>query len=191
MRKPASKHTAPKPSEQDWAIAEEKFLRLEGRRRKMDADMRKAAIKRLGAKTVALIDTGWAAGFWDGEGHSSSRERNGEFHCSLDQEDRVSLERLQSAVGAGQISRLKRRLSANGKMQFIYTFRITNQPDLERLWSVIGLHLGPAKAEQFARAMSVPIATILRKEKEMPEGTRSVVVHSRKRRPDSSANDAP
>jgi len=186
MRKPAATRPVREPSEDEWKVAQEEFLRKEARRRKIEGDRRKAAMKRLGAEKLTPAEIGWAAGFWDGEGHCNARERNGEFHCSLDQEDRVLLERLEAAVGVGQISPIKRRLSANGKMQFIYTYRITNQPDLERLWTAIGIHLGPAKAEQFARAMSVPIHTILRKEKPMPEGIRSAVVRARARRSESN-----
>lgn len=176
----SAKRVTMKPSEEEWQLAQKAFLRLEDRRRKTEATWRKAALKQIGT-AFSSIELGWAAGFWDGEGHVSARERNGEFDCSLDQADRVLLERLQSALGGiGRISPIKRRLSAKGKMQFIYTFKITNQRDLQKAWLAIGLPLGPQKRDQFARALSVPLATLMRKDKMLPEGTKSATATGRR-----------
>lgn len=182
MTKFTNKRAAQTPAEDEWQLAYKAFLRLEDRRRKAESVWRRAAMKRLGPAVFSMVELGWAAGFWDGEGHVSARERNGEFDCSLDQADRVPLERLQSALGVGRISPVKRRLSAKGKMQFLYTFRITNQRDLQRAWLAMGLHLGSAKRDQFASALSVPLVTLMRKEKTLPNGTKSVTATGQRRR---------
>ncbi|UGX93510.1 LAGLIDADG family homing endonuclease [Bradyrhizobium barranii subsp. barranii] len=172
---------AHQPSEAEWQLAQNNFLQREDRRRRAEARWRGAASKRLGPEAYALVELGWAAGFWDGEGHGSASQRGGEFNCSLDQEDRVLLERLQSALGGiGKISKLRRRRSKGGKLQFIYTYRISNQRDLESVWLLIGLHLGPAKRDQFARTLSVPIVTLLRNEKALPKTVTSATVGRRK-----------
>lgn len=169
------------PSEAEWQLAESDFLRREDRRRRAETRWRGAAIKRLSPETYALVELGWAAGFWDGEGHGSASQRGGEFNCSLDQDDRVLLERLQTALGGiGRISKLKRRRSKAGKLQFIYTYRITNQRDLESVWLSIGLYLGSTKRDQFARTLSVPIVTLLRNEKALPTTVASATVGKRK-----------
>jgi len=164
-----------------WLAFERQESEKEKRRRQMEMQWREATAKKYDAEVLATADTAWAAGFWDGEGHGSVREqRNGEFNCSVDQQDRINLERFQNALdGLGRIGPRRRRKSKTGKRQLIYTWAVTNQPDVTKLWNAIGSFLTTAKRDQFARVLAVPIVTKLQHDKPLPE---NVKVYEPKRR---------
>lgn len=135
-----------------------------------------------------LIERAWAAGFFDGEGHVSAGTNGGEFNCEIDQVDQVHLERFQAAVGgAGTIK--DRKWNQKGKEQPRSRWKVTNQQDLTAVWNKIGLFLSPAKQTGFAQALTVPLTTLLRQEKPLPNGAISVDISLRKSPADTDDAD--
>jgi hypothetical protein len=126
----------------------------------------------------------WAAGFFDGEGHVAATD-NG-FDCSIDQitEDLINLVRFRNAVGTGRLSPLKDRQKENHRPQSRWL--VTNQGDLQKVFEAIGPFLNPAKVngravqnkavanpprDGFARALALPIRTVLSRDGSLPEGS--------------------
>jgi hypothetical protein len=54
--------------------------------------------------TPSMIDWGYVAGFFDGEGNLHRDKRKSTTHLRIDNTSLVALEHIQSFVGCGQIS---------------------------------------------------------------------------------------
>jgi hypothetical protein len=135
-----------------------------------------AARKRYGSKEFELIERAWAAGLFDGEGHVSVRANRSSIRCEVQQirANRFVLERFMRIVGVGKIKDLPQR--AKGNHQPACSWSVSNQADLLRVWEAIGHFLCSAKRDQFSRAMSVPIRTILNRDGELPAGMTAATV---------------
>jgi hypothetical protein len=109
----------------------------------------------------------WAAGFFDGEGHTSV---NNYDYVKVDvaQVDRVSLERLREATGVGIIS--GPFTPKKGRPYFVY--RIHGYERVQYFIAVLWPWLGPEKRAQ-ARAALLRDRPIKRRRSTLPEGAQA------------------
>jgi hypothetical protein len=156
------------------AIEQRRREKDDGHRRELESHSRVHRERHFGSDAIAQIERGWAAGFFDGEGHASARLAGGEFDCSVDQVDVINLERFQRIVGAGKITPITR--TKNMRKEHLHRWKVTNQADLNKVWDSIGLLLTPAKQLQLTRAQSVPIRSALENEKSLPPGAISAEI---------------
>ncbi|WP_315742427.1 MULTISPECIES: hypothetical protein [unclassified Bradyrhizobium] len=135
-----------------------------------------AAKKRYGADQFELAERAWAAGLFDGEGYASARSTQASFHCEIQQlrDNRFVLERFRRVVGVGEIRDLQQRANKNHRPASAWS--VTSQSDLLQVWRIIGDFLCKAKRDQFASALSVPIRTMLDRDRVLPDGLISAEV---------------
>ncbi len=157
---------------------------------KIETYRRASLEKEYGTKVFSLIERSWAAGLFDGEGHASAGKNNGHFSCTIEQSliNKEVLERFKAAVGAGKILERKHRKRGNEKPTCQWA--VTNQKDLAIVAGKIGKFLSKAKQDQLARALSVPVRTLLEKDCPLPGNFTAVEPLSKKRatRSKDSAN---
>ena len=163
---------------------------------------RKAVLKHFGSEIATLIERGWAAGFFDGEGSTSVRERGG-VSCSIEQtisgekqsplrdtsnsvKGLLNLERFHRIVGgAGRIKKRKHR--RRGAEQATCQWIATSQESVNAVAKVIGPFLGPEKQRQFSRALIRSVQTALAHDRALPGlVVASVTVHRKKRSPEGA-----
>lgn len=96
-------------------------------------------------------DLAWAAGFYDGEGHTRARNRSGRHHVviSISQKDRRVLDKFVQVVGYGKVFG---PYIKNGGV--CYQYMVQRSEDacvvLDALWP----HLGDMKREQAILAVA-------------------------------------
>lgn len=96
----------------------------------------------------------WAAGFWDGEGHTSGRFRQDKgrtIHAMVDQIHKETLERFQRAVGFGSV--LGPYKFSNPRWSDRYRWETSNFKDCRRLFALLEPFLCEPKRRQFENAI--------------------------------------
>lgn len=127
---------------------------------------RTSAASKLDADAIDLIEKAWAAGFFDGEGHTSSTLPDDiassylGINLSIDQgygePGRANLLRFQKAVGGvGSVVKLK-----SGE----HRWAVGSEEGADAVWAAIGPHLGLAKFIQFREVLQVAAIRALRTE---------------------------
>lgn len=161
--------------------------------RDIDQQWSKARAKKFGSvhpSVPELSERAWAAGFFDGEGSVSGEQGKGVW-CSIEQTvsgarlkdseghrdtrsigGELSLERFRRIVGVGEI---RDRSGIRGEeYQPTKIWRTTSQEDVSRVYAVIGEFIGPAKRQQFAAALRIPVETALKHDNQLPKGYLSI-----------------
>lgn len=118
------------------------------------------------SEAIELVERGWAAGFFDGEGHASARTPDDvltggptitveidQGYGDLGRENLLRFQRAVRGVGA-----LKER--ATGE----HRWRATSEEDVETVWAAIGPFLGLAKFIQLREVLQVAAVRSLRTE---------------------------
>lgn len=101
----------------------------------------------------------WAAGFFDGEGHTGSGSyRNGQgrqtrnLYISVAQTDRRVLDRFHRAVGG--VGAVMGPYTRDGNRQQVWHYRATGFPQVMAVLGMIGPFLGEVKITQAADAVT-------------------------------------
>ncbi len=173
--------------------------RDEGRRatdeRIIEQSWRKAAVKKYGDQQNALIERGWAAGFFDGEGSVRGAQGKG-VRCSIEQtitgekqstendvtgsiKGLLNLERFRNAIGGvGEITPRTHRKRGNEQATCEWTS--TSQKGLQAVFAAIGEFLSLEKRNQLSDALGIPAITAMKQDKPLPDGGIGVEVNRRR-----------
>jgi hypothetical protein len=102
----------------------------------------------------SVVETAWAAGFFDGEGTSSYSPTSGVTRIQISQKEPELLHRFAAAVGHGSVHGPYR----NGK-GYVYQYRLSRRQEVRDVMAQLWPFLGTAKRQQAERANLAP-ATI-------------------------------
>jgi hypothetical protein len=109
-------------------------------------------------KSVNTHELAWAAGFFDGEGCTYARVRNGRrqgtaISIHIPQVHREVLDRFQNAVlGLGSITGFQ---PGNPNASYIWIWKVSNWRDCQAVIAMLWKHLGAVKREQYKTALTL------------------------------------
>jgi hypothetical protein len=102
-----------------------------------------------------MLETAWAAGFFDGEGTTSFSPVSKATRIQISQKDPELLHRFARAVGIGVV----RGPYRNGK-GLVFQYRVSKKADVVRVIAALWPHLGNAKRRQATAAGVAPPETL-------------------------------